>query len=139
MANSIADVMRETVHTVAPDATLREAAEIMRVQDVGDVVVTESGHLRGILTDRDIVIRCIAVGGDPGTVRAGEICSSEVVTVPRQSSLRDAVHTMRTGTVRRLPVVEGDEVVGVVTMGDLAMAIDDRSALADISAAAPNR
>ena len=138
MANSIADVMRETVHTVTPENTLREAAEIMRDQDVGDVVVTESGHLRGILTDRDIVVRCLAVGGDPRTVQVGDICSSEIVTVPRQSSLKDAVHTMRTGTIRRLPVVEGDEVVGVISMGDLAMAIDDRSALADISAATPN-
>ena len=139
MANSIADVMRETVHTVTPENTLREAAEIMREQDVGDVVVIESGHLRGILTDRDIVVRCLAVGGDPRTVQVGDICSSEIVTVPRQSSLKDAVHTMRTGTIRRLPVVEGDEVVGVISMGDLAMAIDDRSALADISAATPNR
>ena len=65
------------------------------------------------------------------------MCSSDL-TVPRQSSLKDAVHTMRTGTIRRLPVVEGDEVVGVISMGDLAMAIDDRSALADISAATPN-
>ena len=139
MANNIVDVMRETVHTVTPETTLREAAELMRAQDVGDVVVTESGHLRGILTDRDIVVRCIAVGGDPGTVQVSDICSSEIVTVPRQSSLKDAVHAMRTGTIRRLPVVEGDEVVGVISMGDLAMAIDDRSALADISAAAPNR
>lgn len=139
MANSIAEVMREDVHTVTPETTLREAAEIMRDQDVGDVVVTDAGHLRGILTDRDIVVRCIADGGDPGTVLVGDISSSEIVTVPRQSSLKDAVHAMRTGTIRRLPVVEGDEVVGVVTMGDLALAVDDRSALADISAAAPNR
>ena len=139
MVDSVAEVMNSGVRTVAPDTTLREAAQIMRDADVGDVVVTEAGRLRGILTDRDIVVRCLAGGGDPDTVRVGEVCSSELVTVPRQSSVKDAVHAMRTATVRRLPVVEGEEVVGVVTMGDLARAIDENSALADVSAAEPNR
>jgi CBS domain-containing protein len=139
MVDSIAEVMSSNVRTVTPDTTLREAAEIMRDGDVGDVVVTESGRLKGILTDRDIVVRCLAGGGDPHTARVREVCSEEIVTVPRQSSLKDAVHAMRTATVRRLPVVEGDEVVGLVTMGDLAQVIDDRSALADVSAAEPNR
>jgi CBS domain-containing protein len=139
MVDSVAEVMNSTVRAVAPDTTLREAAQIMRDADVGDVVVTEAGQLRGILTDRDIVVRCLAGGGNPDTVRVQEVCSSELVTVPRQSSVKDAVHAMRTATVRRLPVVEGEEVVGVVTMGDLARAIDENSALADVSAAEPNR
>lgn len=138
MVDNVAEVMNSTVHTVTPDTTLREAAQIMRDADVGDVVVTESGRLRGILTDRDIVVRCLAGGGDPDSVRVQDVCSAELVTVPRQSSIKDAVHAMRTSTVRRLPVVEGEEVVGVVTMGDLAQVIDNRSALADVSAAAPN-
>ncbi|GAB3733358.1 CBS domain-containing protein [Nocardiopsis nanhaiensis] len=138
MVDSVAEVMTGPVRVVAPKTTLREAAEIMRYSDVGDVVVAEGGHLRGILTDRDIVVRCIAEGGDPGRVRAGEVCSSDVVTVPRHGSVGDAVHAMRAGTIRRLPVVEGDEVVGVVTMGDLARVVDDRSALADVTVAEPN-
>lgn len=139
MANNIADVMNTSVHTVTPDTVLREAAEIMRDEDVGDVVVLESGELRGILTDRDIVVRCVAEGGDPETMRAGDVCSTDLVTVPRQSSVKDAVHAMRTATVRRLPIVEGTDVVGVVSMGDLAQAFDEGSALADISDAEPNR
>ena len=139
MVNDIAEVMSERVHSVTPDTVLRRAAEIMRDEDVGDVMVLESGQLRGILTDRDIVVRCVAEGGDPDTMRAGDVCSSELVTVPRQSSLKDAVHAMRTATVRRLPVVEGEDVVGVVSMGDLARAMDERSALADVSGAEPNR
>ncbi|WP_433697344.1 CBS domain-containing protein [Nocardiopsis sp. CA-288880] len=139
MADSIAEVMSETVHTVAPETTLREAARIMRDEDVGDVVVTDSGRIRGVLTDRDIVVRCVADEGDPDRVTVGQVCSAEVVTVPRQSSLRDAVHAMRTSSVRRLPVVDGPEVVGIVTMGDLARTIDEDSALADVSAAPPNR
>ncbi|GAA0994318.1 MULTISPECIES: CBS domain-containing protein [Nocardiopsis] len=139
MADSIAEVMSETVHTVAPETTLREAARIMRDEDVGDVVVTDSGRIRGVLTDRDIVVRCVADEGDPDRVTVGQVCSAEVVTVPRQSSLRDAVHAMRTSSVRRLPVVDGPEVVGIVTMGDLARVVDEDSALADVSAAPPNR
>ncbi|GAA1445730.1 CBS domain-containing protein [Nocardiopsis tropica] len=139
MADSIAEVMSETVHTVAPETTLREAARIMRDEDVGDVVVTDSGRIRGVLTDRDIVVRCVADEGDPDRVTVGQVCSAEVVTVPRQSSLRDAVHAMRASSVRRLPVVDGPEVVGIVTMGDLARVIDEDSALADVSAAPPNR
>ncbi|WP_067603258.1 CBS domain-containing protein [Nocardiopsis listeri] len=139
MVDSITEIMNPSVRTVTPDTTLREAAEIMRDEDVGDVVVTSSGRLRGMLTDRDVVVRCVAEGGDPETIRAGDVCSTEVVTVPRQSSVKDAAHTMRTATVRRLPVVDDDEVVGVVTMGDLARAVDERSALADVSEAPPNR
>ena len=139
MVENIAEVMNPTVHTVTPDASLREAARIMRDTDVGDVVMNSAVHLRGILTDRDIVVRCVAEGADPDTVRAGEVCSTELVTVPRQSSVKDAVDAMRRATVRRLPVVEGDEVVGVATMGDLAQVVDEHSALADVSAAEPNR
>ena len=139
MADGIAEIMNTGVRTVTPDTTLRETAEIMRDEDVGDLVVTSSGHLHGMLTDRDIVVRCVAEVDAPAMVRVGEVCSTEVVTVPRQSSVKDAVHTMRTATVRRPPVVDDDEVIGVVTMGDLAQVVDERSAQADVSAAAPNR
>ncbi|MFL1378914.1 MULTISPECIES: CBS domain-containing protein [unclassified Nocardiopsis] len=137
--NSISDVMTAPVRTVEPRTPLSEVAQIMRDSDLGDVLVAENGHLVGILTDRDLVVRCVAQGGDPARHTAGEICTSDVATVPPQSDIRDAVHTMREGAVRRLPVVDGDRVVGVVTMGDLARAIDRDSALADVSSARPNR
>ncbi|CAL9336012.1 Hypoxic response protein 1 [Nocardiopsis dassonvillei] len=138
-ANSISDVMTTQVRTVAPDTSLQEVARIMRDSDLGDVLVAEDEHLVGIVTDRDVVVRCVAEGGDPAQHTAGEICSSDVATVPPQSDIRDAVNTMREGAVRRLPVVDGDRVVGVVTMGDLAKVVDQDSALADVSSAEPNR
>ena len=138
MVENVAQLMNPTLRSVTPDTTLTEVARVMRDADVGDVVVTEGGHLKGLVTDRDIVVRCLAEEGDPDNVRAGDVCSTELVTVPPQSSVKDAVHAMRTATVRRLPVVEGEEVVGVVTMGDLARAVDPSSALAEVSAAAPN-
>ncbi len=137
--NSISDVMTAPVRTVAPDTPLREVAQIMRDSDLGDVLVAEGDHLLGIVTDRDIVVRCVADGADPAEHTAGDACSSEVATVPPQSGIRDAVHTMREGAVRRLPVVDGDRVVGVVTMGDLARVVDGDSALAHVSSAEPNR
>lgn len=117
MVDNAAQLMNPVLRTVTPDTNLTEVAGVMRDADVGDVVVTEGNRLNGLLTDRDIVVRCLIDGGGPDTVRAGDVCSSELVTVPPQSSVKDAVHAMRTATVRRLPVVEGDEVVGVVTMG----------------------
>jgi CBS domain-containing protein len=139
MLKTIADVMTSPPITVEPGASLHEVAEIMRDSDVGDVVVAEGDTLVGILTDRDIVVRSIAEGADPDRTTARSICSSNVATVPAQSSLRDAADVMRSDALRRLPVVEGERVVGVVTMGDLAQAIDSDSALADVSAADPNR
>ncbi|MBB6121888.1 CBS domain-containing protein [Nocardiopsis algeriensis] len=138
-ARSIADVMSTSVRTVTPDATLREVAEIMRDSDIGDVIVAEGDNLVGIVTDRDIVVRCVAEGGDPATRTAGEVRSSQMVTVPPQSGIRDAADTMRKNALRRLPVVEGEKVVGVVSMGDLAEVADQDSALADVSEAEPNR
>ncbi|WP_304453618.1 CBS domain-containing protein [Nocardiopsis sp. YSL2] len=138
MLRNISDVMTSPAITVEPDASLREAAEIMRGSDVGDVMVAEDDRLVGVLTDRDIVLRCVAEGTDPDTATVRSVCSSDVATVPAQSSLRDAVDVMRADALRRLPVVEGERVVGVVTMGDLAVAIDPGSALADVSAAPPN-
>lgn len=139
MARTIDEVMSGSVRTVSPDTSLREAAETMRDDDVGDVVVTRDGRLVGILTDRDIVVRCVAEGADPSQSTVRDVCSSEVATVPPQSGIADAADVMRTSAVRRLPVVDGDRVVGVVSMGDLARAADEDSALADVSAADPNR
>ncbi|MDT0328363.1 CBS domain-containing protein [Nocardiopsis lambiniae] len=137
--NSISDVMTAPVRTVAPATSLREVAEIMRDSDLGDVLVAEEDRLVGIVTDRDVIVRCVAQGGDPADHTAGEICSSEMVTVTPRSDIREAVNTMRQGAVRRLPVVDGGRLVGVVTMGDLARVVDGGSALADVSSASPNR
>jgi CBS domain-containing protein len=139
MARTVADVMTSPVRTITPEATLRQVAEEMRSADVGDVIVAEGDRPVGIVTDRDIVVRCVAAGGDPDSESARSVCSDSIVSVPPQSGVSDAVRTMRENAVRRLPVVENDHLVGVVTIGDLAVEIDEDSALADVSAAKPNR
>jgi CBS domain-containing protein len=118
--------------------TIESAAQVMRENDIGDVLVTEDGLLRGILTDRDIVVRAIAAGRHPAATSAGEVCSSGIRTVDAEVSTTDAAEIMRQHALRRLPVVEDSKLVGIVSIGDLALASDPTSTLADISAAPPN-
>jgi CBS domain-containing protein len=103
------------------------------------VVVTDDGHPAGIVTDRDIAVRAVAEEKGPQTpVR--EVCSAEdFATVGPDTSIQQVVQLMREKAVRRVPVVEGDDVVGIVSIGDLAIERDQDSALADISAAEGNR
>jgi CBS domain-containing protein len=138
MRQSIRDVMTARPKTLSSGASVLEAAQAMREQDIGDVVVVEGGRLFGVLTDRDIVVRALAEGRDPSRTTVGDICSKALVTISPDHSLGEAIRLMRERAVRRLPVEEAGQVVGVVSLGDLAVDVDRRSALADISAAPPN-
>jgi CBS domain-containing protein len=135
---SVADVMTTNPIVLDSDAPLAEAARAMRDADIGDVIVLDEGAICGIATDRDIVVRAIAAGMDPATTPIGEVFSRDLTTLAPESPVDDAVRLMREKAVRRLPVVEGDRPVGVVSLGDLAAQRDPRSALADISEAPPN-
>ena len=139
MNDNIRDIMTPHPHTIHPSASVLDAAQIMRKSDVGDVIVVEGKRLFGILTDRDIVVRALAEGRNPESTRVSEICSRELTTVQATASVGTVVRTMREKALRRLPVVEETgEVVGIVSLGDVAVGRDRHSALADISAAPPN-
>jgi CBS domain-containing protein len=138
MAESIRDLMTPDPHCVDVDASIQEAAEVMRDKDIGPVIVTENGDVAGILTDRDIVIRAVAEGRDPGEAKVGDVCTRNVTTVSADQSVDDAIQVMRDADVRRVPVVDGDEPVGIVSLGDLAQEREPESVLADISAAPPD-
>jgi CBS domain-containing protein len=138
MAQAIKDVMTPDPVCVDPHDSATEAARRMREVDSGAILVTEGGHLKGLLTDRDIVVRAIADGRDPSQVEVGEICSADVEALRPDDDIDRAVQLMRERHVRRIPVVEGDHPVGIVSIGDLALARDERSALADISGAPAN-
>jgi CBS domain-containing protein len=133
----IADLMARDPISCPPDAPIRTAAELMRDRDTGDVVVVEGGTLRGIVTDRDIAVRAVADGQGPDTPLS-EVLSEHVVCLRPDDRIERAVDLMREHAVRRLPVVEDDQLVGIVSIGDLAMERDSGSALADISAAREN-
>jgi CBS domain-containing protein len=134
----VADVMTTDVATASTADTAREAAKLMQGRDVGDVLVLEAEQLAGVVTDRDLVVRVLAEGLDPDQARVGEICSSEVLEVRPDTTVEDALLIMREAAIRRLPVVDSGRVVGVVSLGDFATEIDDRSVLGQISQAPPN-
>lgn len=134
MAQKLRDMMTTTVDTVEPTTTIQQAAEMMRRDDVGDVLVAENGQLRGIVTDRDIVIRALAQGMGMDTA-VSQICTTDLEMLGPDDETTKAVETMRRRNIRRLPVVEGGRAVGIISLGDLAMERDEQSALADISSA----
>ncbi len=138
MADTVRDVMMPDLLTIDARSNLEAAAVVMRDNDVGDVLVIQNGGLRGILTDRDIVVRAIAAGRHPAGTAVGEVASPALQTIGASETPRRATEIMREFALRRLPVVEDDQIVGIVSIGDLAVAEDPRSALADISAAPPN-
>jgi CBS domain-containing protein len=140
MATTVAEVMTREPAAVRPDQSLAEAARTMRETDAGDVlVVDDGGQLVGILTDRDIVIRIVAEDRDTSAAKVREACSAELETVTPDTKIDDAAELMRLRAVRRLPVVEGSEPVGIVSLGDLAIARDKESVLGQISAMPSNR
>ena len=139
MAQDIRSVMTTNPVTLPATSSVAEAASAMRDANIGDVVVLEGGRVCGILTDRDIVVRAVAEGRDLATTKVADICSQELTTLAPTDSVEEAVRLMREKAVRRLPVIEGDKPVGIVSIGDLAVSQDPRSALGQISAAPPNR
>ena len=138
MAQLVRELMAEPVVTVTADATLTEAARMMRDADIGDVIVVKKTKPVGVLTDRDIVVRSVAENRTPGTVTAGEICTTDVVSVAPDAEISQSIALMRRAAVRRLPVTEMGELVGVLSLGELAIERDETSVLADISSAEPN-
>ncbi|MDN0198781.1 CBS domain-containing protein [Streptomyces sp. S.PNR 29] len=141
MTRQIRDVMSSRTASVEPMTTVTRAARLMRDQDIGDVLVAYDSDLFGVLTDRDIVLRAVAEGCDPDVTTVGSVCTPPpVATLAPDDTTDHAVELMRRYAVRRIPVVErGGCPVGIVSLGDLAATEDPRSALAEISGAAPNR
>lgn len=138
MAKTIRDVMTENVIVMNENDTARDAARRMKENEIGDVLVqNDDGGLCGVVTDRDIVLRDLAEGRDGGS-KLGEICTRELETLSPSDSIDDAVRKMKQKAVRRLPVVDGERPVGIVSLGDLAVEQDKESALGKISAAPSN-
>lgn len=135
-----ADVMTPEVISVLGVASILEVAEVMRDNDVGDVMVVEDGRLVGVLTDRDIAVRVLAAGLDPLLTRAGQVRSEQPHTAGPATPVEDIVGMMREHAVRRVPVVdEAGRPLGAISIGDLAAVREPTSALASISVAPPNR
>ena len=138
MHQKVRDVMSTDVIVCDDTTSVADVARIMRDRHVGDVLVSSNGKLRGIATDRDIVVRCVAEHGDTERAGIGDLLSKDPVMVEPEAPVEDAVRSMVDHSIRRLPVVEEGRLVGVVSLGDLARDRDEKSALGSISAARPN-
>lgn len=125
MAQRVRDIMTENPVSVRPDSPVVEAARLMASEDVGSLPVVDGDRLVGVVTDRDITVRVVAEGRDAGATTVGDIASSDPVTVEPDSDLDEALREMARNQVRRIPVVEGDRLVGIVAQADVARETSD--------------
>jgi CBS domain-containing protein len=120
------EIMTPGAECVGENQTLEEAAQKMRDLDVGALPICgEDNRLKGVVTDRDIVIKCLATGGDPRTVTAGELAEGKPVTIGADDSVDEAITTMTDHQVRRLPVIDGHDLVGMISQADLARSLPE--------------
>ena len=139
MATLVQDVMTRNPKVLRASSTVRDAARTMRDFKIGDVIVVDDRNkVRGIVTDRDLVVKAVASGSDPSKTPLESVCTKDVTVLMPTQTTDDAVKIMREKAIRRLPVVEGENLVGIVSLGDLAKSIDKESCLGQISAAPPN-
>jgi CBS domain-containing protein len=122
----VADVMTPGVETTTSSEALRDAARTMRKGDFGAMPVVDDGRLVGMLTDRDIVVRSVSEGLDPMSARVGDVASPSPVAVAPDQDLDEAMELMAEYRVRRLPVVDGERLVGVVSQADVALEANEK-------------
>ena len=136
-AGKVQDIMTPAPVGVYYTQTIGETARIMRDTQVGAVLVVNDGALSGMVTDRDLVLRGLAEGEGPDSP-VGPLCSGDLIGVAADADLYQAEQLMREHAVRRLPVINEGQVVGIVSMGDLSLTADADSPLAAVSRAQPN-
>jgi CBS domain-containing protein len=129
MANTAREAMSGGVECVRENETVVDAARKMAQLGVGSLPICgQDNRLKGMITDRDIVVKVLAEGGDPGSVTAGSLAQGKPVTIGADDSLSEALRTMAQHQVRRLPVIDGHDLVGMLSLGDLAKALPDEQA-----------
>jgi len=136
---NISDIMTNHVISISEDEPVIAAARLMKQHNIGSLPVKDGKNkLRGIVTDRDIVLRCVAGSVDPQEARIGEIMSRNLVTASPFEEAEKVAERMGTSQIRRLPVTDNGVLVGIVALGDIAKADEFRmeasEALSEISA-----
>jgi CBS domain-containing protein len=135
---TVGEFMTTRLVTMDGGETLAAAARQMRDADIGDIIVTKGDKVAGIVTDRDIAVRAVAEGIDPDDITLDQMQTRDLVTVNPHDDAVAAADLMRTYSIRRLPVMEDGRLVGVISLGDLAVEREPDSVLADISSDDPN-
>jgi CBS domain-containing protein len=139
MTRKVRDIMSAAPVCMAPTESICAAAQAMKLRGIGAVLVVSGGRLEALVTDRDITIGVLAENRDPATTRLGDICTGELIVLRPDDDVQHAARLVRDRAVRRLPVIADGVPVGMVSIGDLALDRDERSALSEISATAPDR
>ena len=117
----VKDCMCKKVIKTNSDITLKEVAKLMEENDIGVIpVCNQENNVIGCVTDRDIITRCIATDKDCNTTKVSEIMTKKVIKVTPDTDISDAIETMSTNQIKRLPVIENNEIVGILSIGDLA-------------------
>ena len=142
MAKTARDIMTADCACIGENDTILDGAKMLAELDVGAVPICgEDDRLKGMLTDRDIVVKVLAQGKDPATTKAGELGQGDgqTVTIGADDSIDEALRTMADHKVRRLPVIDGQECVGVISQADIATHIDEEKVgdLVEAISAAP--
>ncbi|MEU6868837.1 CBS domain-containing protein [Streptomyces sp. NPDC046876] len=118
------EIMTEGAECIGAEESVLDAAREMTQMGVGALPICGTDDkLKGMLTDRDIVVKCLGVGKDPATVKAGELAQGEAVTIGADDDAAEILRTMSNHKVRRLPVIDGHRLVGMVAQADVARAL----------------
>ena len=127
MSKTAREVMTGGAECVGENDSVLDAAKRLKELDVGAMPICgEDDRLKGMLTDRDIVVKVLAEGRDPSSTRAGELGEGKPVTIGADDSIEEAIRTMKDHKVRRLPVIDGHRLIGIVSQADLARSIDEQ-------------
>ncbi len=140
MGQTARDVMTPSAECIGENETVVDAAKKMAELDVGAMPICgEDNRLKGMLTDRDIAVKVLAQDKDPAQTRAGELGEGKPVTIGADDSVEEALQTMKREKIRRLPVIDGHDLVGIVSQGDLATNISEEQVgdLVEAISAAP--
>ena len=126
MAKTARDIMSGGTECIGENDSVADAAKLLADLDVGAVPICgEDNRLKGMVTDRDIVVKVLAQGKDPSSTNAIELGGEKPVTIGADDSVDEALNTMREHKVRRLPVIDGHDLVGMVSQADVATNLDD--------------
>jgi CBS domain-containing protein len=126
MGKTAREVMTDDARCIGENDTISQGARLMSELGVGALPICgEDDRLKGMLTDRDIVVGVLAEGRDPEQTKAGELGDGKPVTIGADDSIAEAIRTMKEHAVRRLPVIDGHELIGIVSQGDLARNADE--------------
>lgn len=117
----VRDVMTKSVDWVTPDTTVVKVAELMKKDDVGSIPICQGKNLIGMITDRDIVIKVVAAGGNSNNISVKDVMSTDIISVSADQDVHEAANLMSRYQIRRLPVLENGNLIGILAIGDLAI------------------